>query len=231
MIVDTWRYPYNAGFSPATPRNIEVKQGFTVLVGCDETEKSTLIANIEDHCKKNNIPCCKYDNLQNGGADSDRMLMIERNYVDGVKTLSSSEGEDIRDNICRICCEIMDFIKQGYIYNKTSNIKESFTEQDEIKKQKEKLKNCKERVILFDTISSGLSVDSIKKMKSEFINILDSERLRNPEKNIYLIIAANEYELAAYSNCLDVNTGKYISFTDYEDYRRFVIQSRKNKLQ
>lgn len=85
MIVDTWRYPYNAGFSPATPRNIEVKQGFTVLVGCDETEKSTLIANIEDHCKKNNIPCCKYDNLQNGGADSDRMLMLERNYVDGGK--------------------------------------------------------------------------------------------------------------------------------------------------
>ena len=33
------------------PKNIEVKQGFTVLVWCDETEKSTLIANIEDHCR------------------------------------------------------------------------------------------------------------------------------------------------------------------------------------
>ena len=217
MIVDTWKDPYNAGFSPTTPRRIEVKRGFTVLVGCNGAGKSTLIANIEAHCKKNNIPCYKYDNLKDGGANSVRTLMFERNYADGVKALSSSEGENIRDNICRICCEITDFIKQGYIYNKTLNIKQLFAEQDEIKKQEEMLKNCKERVILFDAVDSGLSVDSIAEMKSEFINILDCEGLRNPEKDIYLIITANEYELAAHSNCLDVNTGKYISFTDYED--------------
>lgn len=29
MIVNIWRDPYNAGFSPATPRQIEVKRGFT----------------------------------------------------------------------------------------------------------------------------------------------------------------------------------------------------------
>ena len=48
-------------------------------------------------------------------------------------------------------------------------------------------------------------------------------------KNIYIIIAANEYELARNADCFDVNAGKYIRFNDYEEYRTFIINSRKKK--
>ena len=45
----------------------------------------------------------------------------------------------------------------------------------------------------------------------------------------YIVIAANEYELARGENCFDVNKGVYLTFKDYEDYRKFIIKSRKRK--
>ena len=46
---------------------------------------------------------------------------------------------------------------------------------------------------------------------------------------LYLVISANEYELARKESCFDVNKGKYITFKDYEDYRSFILNSRAFK--
>ena len=51
----------------------------------------------------------------------------------------------------------------------------------------------------------------------------------NPDKDIYIVIAANEYELARGERCLDVTTLSHLTFPDYEAYRKFILASRKKK--
>ena len=72
-----------------------------------------------------------------------------------------------------------------------------------------------------------MSVDSIVEVKALFQQILDD--YKDSDKQLYIIIAANEYELARNTDCFDVNAGKYIRFKDYEEYRNFIIGSRKRK--
>jgi len=44
-----------------------------------------------------------------------------------------------------------------------------------------------------------------------------------------IVISANEYELANGEQCFDVNLGKYLTFDDYESYKKFILKSRKLK--
>lgn len=225
MIIKTWRDPYDAGFSPTRPKEIELHTGVTVLVGCNGSGKSTLLKNINEHCKKNNIPCNLYDNLKDGGSNSLGELFSVENFSEVSYLMSASEGEGIKANLGRNSTFYKEFFKNGYINNRTNRLSMLFDD-----KKAEKLatfKNCKDRVLLFDAVDSGLSVDSIIEVKEMFNAIL--EDIPNYNVNIYIIIAANEYELARNSDCFDVNSGKYLKFYDYEDYRDFIIKSRLKK--
>ena len=42
-IINTWRNPYDEGFSTCRPKQITIRSGFTVLVGCNGAGKSTLL--------------------------------------------------------------------------------------------------------------------------------------------------------------------------------------------
>lgn len=79
--------------------------------------------------------------------------------------------------------------------------------------------------ILLDAIDSGLSIDNIIEIKEFFNYLINNEK----DKNIYIIISTNSYELAKDERCFDVYNGKYLSFKDYEDYRDFILQSKKVK--
>ena len=46
---------------------------------------------------------------------------------------------------------------------------------------------------------------------------------------LFIVITANEYELCRRNKCFDVNSGEYIEFKDYEDYRKFILKSREKK--
>lgn len=90
-----------------------------------------------------------------------------------------------------------------------------------------KIKNSKsdEFWILLDAVDSGLSIDNIIEIK-DFFNLVIED---NPDKDIFIVAAANEYELCNGEQCFDVRLAKYITFKDYEDYRNFIIKSRKAK--
>jgi hypothetical protein len=97
------------------------------------------------------------------------------------------------------------------------------TDNDESEKEP-----VKERWILLDAIDSGLSVDNIVKLKEElFKTILEY----NEGNEIYIIVSANEYEMARQEQCFDVYNGKYITFNDYEEYRQFILETNEIKLQ
>ena len=67
----------------------------------------------------------------------------------------------------------------------------------------------------------------IIEVKEMFKSMLEDTNAMGLE--LYLIVSANEYELARGENCFDVNKGQYITFRDYEDYRSFILKSKAKK--
>ena len=88
--------------------------------------------------------------------------------------------------------------------------------------------DAKELWFLFDAIDSGLSIDNVIDIKESLIPlVIETEK----DKDIYFVISANAYEFARNENCFDVINGKYIKFKDYEEYRDFILKTKKQKLE
>ena len=71
-----------------------------------------------------------------------------------------------------------------------------------------------------------MSIDNVQDVK-EYLSktiLYDCQ-----ESEVYIIVSANAYEMARGEQCFDVYSGKYVTFSDYEDYRNFVLDSRKHK--
>ena len=85
----------------------------------------------------------------------------------------------------------------------------------------------KERWILLDAIDSGYSIDNVVELK-DLINLIfeDSAKVGI---DMHILASANAYELASGENCFDVNAGKYLTFESYDDYKKFILKSRKKK--
>lgn len=220
LTIKTWRDPYDSGFSPTRPKEIILNEGITVLVGCNGAGKSTLLKNINSEMKKEKIPCHLYDNLNNGGSSSVSEALFSGDSSLGASLWTSSEGEAIKINLGELSSKIKKFLREGFFDTKANRIARIFKDESE-----NITSNI--RVLLFDAIDSGLSVDSIVEVKEFFNLILNDAKEVGVE--IYIIISANEYELARKSNCFDVNNGKYIQFKDYEEYRSFIIKNREKK--
>ena len=78
--------------------------------------------------------------------------------------------------------------------------------------------------VLLDAVDSGLSIDHIVEVKKDLVDFVCE---LHPET--YFITVANEYEMANGERCWDVTGSKEIRFSDYEDYKRFVLKSREKK--
>lgn len=222
--IKTWRNPYDNGFSTTRLKNITIKSGVTVLVGCNGAGKTTLIKNITEQLKKENTPYRIFDNLSSGGKKSVSEMMYNNNIEKVALMFSSSEGENIDNNICNILEKARYFIETGdsniYETNKFLNFFRDINQDEE-----PIISN--ERWFLFDAIDSGYSIDNIVELKETFnLMISDSKKMN---KDLYIIVSANSYEMADNENCLDVMSGKYIRFKDYDEYKKFIIKSRKRK--
>lgn len=213
MKIKTWRDPYESGFSPTRPKEIVLEPGISVLVGCNGAGKTTLLYNIKEEMKKQNIPCYLYDNLKDGGSSSMSEALFRGNTELGVALLCSSEGETTKINLNQLSTKFKRFLQNGFLIRGYDEV---------VKKDV-----CNKRVLLFDAVDSGLSVDSIVELKALFDLILQDAKELGVD--VYLIISTNEYELARNTKCFDVNEGKYIEFSDYEEYRSFILKSRAKK--
>lgn len=227
MILKTWRDPYDIGYSITKKREIELYPGLTVLVGCNGAGKTTLLYNIEEQARDEKIPCHKFDNLSDGGASSCLGSIIGgyREYdcdsLDlGALILNSSEGESIKMNIYRQSTLYNEFLKTGYFKSNKYSFSRIFGgSSEEIEDQR--------RIFLYDATDSGMSIDAVIELKEIFKALLKKSEQMGIET--YIIISANEYELADNENCLDVQTGEYISFEDYTSYKKFILSTRALK--
>lgn len=215
---------YNEGFDLYKKKTISIKPGVTVLVGCNGIGKTTLLHQIRARLKEDNIPCITFDNLKDGSSNSIEEAGFYGNFGFMATALCSSEGENIMMNIENLAARLREFVKNGedpkekkftQLARSLAQINGEDIEEPEIPK---------ERWILLDAVDSGLSVDNIVDIKEQlFKTILEY----NYGNEIYIVISANEYEMARGEQCFDVYNGKYMTFKDYEEYRDLVLQSKE----
>jgi hypothetical protein len=61
------------------------------------------------------------------------------------------------------------------------------------------------RVLLFDAIDSGLSIDQVDDMKKYFFDVI----VNTYTDDLYILVTANEYEMCVGYPCFNVTEGKY----------------------
>lgn len=179
---------------------IEFEPGLTVLVGCNGAGKTTLLMQVEQFLRNKEIPVILHNNLTNGEKEAKDNALYEEKIDILAALMTNSEGE----NIMNVLGEAA--IKMGMLSRDGQDAKELW--------------------YLFDSIDSGLSIDNISDIKENFLPFVIKE---NKDKDVYILISANEYEFARNENCLDVMNCKYLKFKDYEDYRDFILKSREQK--
>ena len=209
--------------------NITINDGITVLVGCNGYGKSTLYHNIKHQLKESNIPCASFDNLTNGGHNMFSELAGNGDFSTLSNMLGSSEGENISNSIGYFLTPLREFIKTGVYREQGKFSKLAAIFDDKIEERNKLLSESSERWILFDAIDSGYSIDNIIDFKS-LLNLIIEDG-KNLDKDIYIVMTANSFELAYKENCLDVCSGEYIKFDNYNVYKDFVLKTRdiKNK--
>ena len=180
--------------------NITLIPGITVLVGCNGSGKTTLLRIIKDKLEKSNTPVLSYNNLSDGGGNAQSSAHFHGQMKLLATLVCSSEGEQIRINIGQLARRIGIFVRDN--------------------------PNAPELWILFDAVDSGFSVDNIDEIKTSLFNLIIDN---NPNSDVYIVVSANEYEMCREENCFDVINGKYIRFADYEEYRNFILYTRKQK--
>lgn len=188
---------YNEGEIIFLKKQATIKQGLTVLVGYNGAGKSTLLQILKSELDENEVKYISFDNVIDSGSRSRERAGFYGDVQFIATSLCSSEGENIILNMGNVAHRIATHIRKN--------------------------ENEKELWILLDAVDSGLSIDNVIDLKDLFSLIIDD----NKNKDIYIIISANEYELAREEQCFDVCN--YITFKDYVDYRNFIIKSRKRK--
>ena len=254
--INTWRDPYENGYSPTKPTKVTFNPGVTVLVGCNGAGKTTMLRNLAEKLNNKHVPYITYDNLKNGGSNSIGEAFFYGKDSLGATLWCSSEGESIIINIGQFATKLSRFIHTGlskstseiiYKHRMLNNI--PIDEADpEYRKERwfrrmfdsEKERNDKrfqnipdidaipkERWLLFDAVDSGLSIDNIVQFKNMFKLIFEDSKKADVET--YIIVVANGFEMANGEQCFDVQHGKYLTFPTYEDYKKFILKSSQIK--
>lgn len=215
---------YGEGEKLYKKKSVTFEEGVTVLVGCNGIGKTTLLHQIKDNLRKNKIPYMEYDNLHDGGSNARAQAGFEENFAFLATSMCASEGENIIMNIGQFAGKLRNFILTGKNENHYHRLIESFQALTDENKKEEHIPD--ERWILLDAVDSGLSVDNIVELKEYLFNTILND---DHGKKVYIVVSANEYEMARGENCINVYECKNIKFNDYEEYRKCILESKKYK--
>ena len=209
---------------------ITINPGVTILVGCNGSGKSTLIRIIKENLEKNNIPHMFYDNKIEVGSHSMEEAHFYNDFDRLIDLAFASEGEQISLNIVNKCKEMINFLKDG-LTNKDKRymlFTKAFKNEDKGVDDFESRENNKERWFLFDAIDSGYSIDNVIDFKKYLLGPLIG-KAKEYDKDVYIIISCNEYEMCENLPCFSVIDGKYIDINSYEDFKHQILLSRNFK--
>lgn len=181
------------------------------LVGCNGSGKSTLLKEIYEILRENGYPVLFFDNMKDGGTNG-----IDTSTADGIfdffNTKTFSEGEQILKTSSKFTDMIASLIRGDIKRDRRFRL----------------FRSDKSVFFLLDAIDSGYSIDNIVNLKTtlgQLIWLADEN-----DKNLYIIAAANSYELVRGSKPWSVQGSKEVSFTNYADYANFVVKTRNHIL-
>lgn len=219
---------YSDDYDLYKKRTITINEGVTILVGCNGSGKTTLLHQIKDQLKKEGIPVISFDNIYDGGrrAVSNASFYGDFGFMSAM--ISSSEGEGIVLGLSKLASTLHAFIQTGEVQNDSEKFAKAFAKTIWGEQEEEKKEIPNERWILLDAVDSGLSVDNVVELKECLFKAILED---NFSGSIYIVVSANEYELCRGENCFDVYNGKYLKFSNYEKYRKFILRSREIKNQ
>lgn len=217
--IKVWRDPYDQGWNTTRARQIELKPGLTVLVGCNGSGKTTLLNNIEQQIKQEKLPLYVWDNLHDGGSNAMGKFSFHGDFSAMADVMCASEGEAILRNIGYESVKYRKFILTGKMKNENPFV--------DLLGEKEELPVTNKRFMLFDAADSGLSVDLVAELKNLFNLMLEDAKNSNIE--LYIIVTCNEFELPKGETCINVASGRYVNIRTYNDFKQVIMHTRKMK--
>ena len=220
------RNPYEPKEYLYTKKGFEFKPGVTVLIGCNGCGKTTLLHQMKDYLKSKKVPVLSFDNLHDGGSNARSEAAAMNDFTFLATASFSSEGENIVMNVGRLAKNLRPFIQTGESQNRGDRLCKAFARAVWGDQEEPEVPN--ERWLLLDAIDSGLSVDNIVDIKELLFKTIIEDSEAQGIKT-FIIISANEFEMAREEQCMDVHTGKYRTFSGYESYRKFILKSREIK--
>ena len=202
---------YDDGIDIYKKKTILIKPGVTVLAGCNGIGKSTLLRQIKNILKKNNIPCIKYDNLTEGGEEARSKAGFFGDFQFLATASQSSEGENIIMNMSNLARDIGDFVRSGKNSEeeKFDRISRVILTSNNKPPKYDFYVPIIERVIK-DYLDDS-RIDLLSKEIKEHSNY-DGTPLRNP--NIFKVLEITKKWLEII--CLDISNGKNTFKDNYE---------------
>ena len=190
---------YNTDFNLRTKTKFLLKPGITNLIGCNGYGKSTLLKQIRAACKQKGIPVFYYDDRTDGGSRLIEKHMLCDNISAMAGMLMSSEGERVRAGVGSSAGPIRNFVHEA---------------------RQRKDKRC---VLLFDSVDSGASVDSIMDIKNAFNIVIEDTK----DLELYLIVASNSYEMTlGLENFDPIKLSYRKKFSSYNAFSKFIMRTR-----
>ena len=193
--------PYDDGVRLFKRKDVVFNPGLTALIGCNGTGKSTLLRLMEKQLKKQDDAVCLAYNDRTDGGNTLSGRFLHYGMMEDLARYALS-SEGER-------------IHQG-IENFVSGIRRYVM-----------AKSPKEVWILMDAVGSGLSLDKIREIK-DFVGCMEED----PEiKELYFVVATNEFEFAINADCIDVTTFDHMLFSDggYAEYRDYILNTAEKK--
>lgn len=216
--------PLDAGFEIHSVDHLDFNPGVTILVGCNGWGKSTTLQEIKRNLDDNGIGYIEYDDLTQGRSNFKSRFLSQSNFEMLATSAMSSEGENIKLNLSIVAGEIRTYLQTGESsMSKLCNIFKELGSDEDI----EAPEPSNKRFLIFDGIDSGVSIDGVGEIKELFDYILkDSENLG---LETYIIASCNEFELAYDMPCLNINTGAYMKFVEYAEFKQFILDTANQK--
>lgn len=184
-------------------RNITFKKGVTILIGCNGSGKTTLLHYLKYILHHYN-PFVEYSDTKSGRSHSIAGTFNDSDMKNIFSFLTNSEGEHLINNAIGYMMDMKRFLSQYH---------------DELK----------QFYLFLDGIDSGTDINTIDFVKDEIfpdlINVAEGYGI-----DLYIICTANNYELVRNMDCMEVYSGKYKRYDNYEDYRNYILKTYQYKI-